>query len=68
MLKYGYYFRNCIGQHFAMNEMKICASLILKHFELSFGENEKPIKYPELILRAKKGLWLTVKSIAQENS
>lgn len=51
--------RNCIGQNFAMNEMKTSSALLLKYFEFSLAE--KPIKYPELILRTKDGLWLNVK-------
>lgn len=55
--------RNCIGQNFAMNEMKIAIALIIKHFNLEVDESKPVSRIPELVLRSKGGLWLKPKSI-----
>lgn len=46
--------RNCIGQKFAMYEIKCILSKILRNFEISLTEESKidPILCAELILRA----------------
>lgn len=52
--------RNCIGQKFAMLEMKSTISKILRNFEL-LPEGEDPIPLMELILRSKNGIQLGLK-------
>lgn len=52
--------RNCIGQKFAMLEMKSTISKIILHFEL-LPQGEEPIPLMELILRSMNGIQLGLK-------
>ncbi|XP_048198458.1 leukotriene-B4 omega-hydroxylase 3-like isoform X2 [Perognathus longimembris pacificus] len=51
--------RNCIGQTFALSEMKVALALTLLRFRvLPDTSGPEPCRKPELILRAEGGLWL----------
>lgn len=59
--------RNCIGQHFAMNELKTCMAILLKNFEFLQDGSRLPELSPDVVLRAKPpGLWLKVKPIESQ--
>ncbi|XP_008174668.1 ultra-long-chain fatty acid omega-hydroxylase-like isoform X2 [Chrysemys picta bellii] len=50
--------RNCIGQNFAMAEMKVVLALTLLRFAVRLDESRPVRRKPELILRSENGLWL----------
>ncbi|XP_012370515.1 cytochrome P450 4F4-like [Octodon degus] len=56
--------RNCIGQTFAMAEMKVALALTLLHFRI-LPDDKEPRRKPELILRAEDGLWLRVEPLSE---
>ncbi|KAM5232311.1 LOW QUALITY PROTEIN: cytochrome P450 4F3-like [Hipposideros larvatus] len=55
--------RNCIGQTFAMTEIKAAFALTLLRFRVLRDEAE-PLRKPEIILRAEGGLWLRVEPLS----
>lgn len=52
--------RNCIGQKFAMNELKSILSKVLYTFEL-YPSGVEPILSTELVLRSKNGFKIGMK-------
>uniref|UniRef100_A0A8C5EHE8 aromatase n=1 Tax=Gouania willdenowi TaxID=441366 RepID=A0A8C5EHE8_GOUWI len=44
--------RNCIGQNFAMNELKVAVALTLKRYQLMADPTFKPKILPRLVLRS----------------
>ncbi|CAH1243463.1 CYP4F2 [Branchiostoma lanceolatum] len=52
--------RNCIGQHFAMNELKVAVALTLQRYRLELDETRPPYRVARLITRTRDGLWLKV--------
>ncbi|XP_070692277.1 cytochrome P450 4T8 [Pempheris klunzingeri] len=55
--------RNCIGQNFAMNEMKVVIALTLKRYELIEDPTRKPKIIPRLVLRSLNGIHIKIKPI-----
>lgn len=55
--------RNCIGQQFAMNEMKVVAGLCLLRFEFALDPSRPPVKFLQLILRSENGIHLRLKPL-----
>ncbi|XP_011802453.1 PREDICTED: cytochrome P450 4B1 [Colobus angolensis palliatus] len=55
--------RNCIGQQFAMTEMKVVTAMCLLHFEFSLDPSRLPIKMLQLVLRSKNGIHLHLKPL-----
>ncbi|XP_078620306.1 ultra-long-chain fatty acid omega-hydroxylase-like [Branchiostoma floridae x Branchiostoma japonicum] len=53
--------RNCIGQNFAMSEMKVAVALILQRFQLELDETKPPaVPCDSITLQAKDGIWVKV--------
>ncbi|KAM6957934.1 cytochrome P450 4F3 [Tautogolabrus adspersus] len=61
--------RNCIGQKFALAELRVVVALTLLRFRLTLGVNPEHgasagvRRLPQLVLRAEGGLWLQVEPL-----
>ncbi|KAL8571092.1 hypothetical protein ACOMHN_010553 [Nucella lapillus] len=52
--------RNCIGQNFAMNELKVMVARIFHRFTLSLDPDHKVLRTPLATFKAEKGIKLMV--------
>ncbi|XP_028667984.1 cytochrome P450 4A6-like [Erpetoichthys calabaricus] len=55
--------RNCIGQNFAMNEIKVAVAMTLRRYELAVDPSKTPKKIPKLVLRSLNGIHLKIKKL-----
>ncbi|XP_036442404.1 cytochrome P450 4A25 [Colossoma macropomum] len=58
--------RNCIGQNFAMNEMKVVVALTLKKYILIKDPDHTPKMIPRLVLRSINGVNIKIRFIENE--
>ena len=55
--------RNCIGQNFAMNEMKVVIAMIITHFQLRLDPTHSVEVLTHVILRAKNDIKLVLEPL-----
>lgn len=53
--------RNCIGQHFAMNEIKVVVARLIHRFTFSLKPGHIMKRQLSVVMRTEDGIWLTVK-------
>ncbi|XP_045900327.1 cytochrome P450 4B1 isoform X1 [Micropterus dolomieu] len=58
--------RNCIGQNFAMNELKVATALTLKRYQLAEDPAWEPKIIPRLVLRSLNGIHIKIKPVDPE--
>ena len=55
--------RNCIGQNFAMSEIKVFISQEVRSFDISLDEDRPAVPYRELVTTSKTGIFLHFKEL-----
>ena len=51
-------YRNCIGQNFAINEMKVVIGTLVNHFSMKLDETHKVEMVPRVVLKTKNDIKL----------
>ncbi|KAK6965975.1 calmodulin-beta [Biomphalaria glabrata] len=54
--------RNCIGQNFAMNEMKVTISKVIQNFQLSLDPGYEALRLPVVTMKSEKGVFVRAKA------
>ncbi|KAA8591742.1 hypothetical protein FQN60_017116 [Etheostoma spectabile] len=60
--------RNCIGQTFAMNELKVATALTLKRYQLIEDPAQKPRIIPRLVLRSLNGIHIKIQPVDPQDT
>ncbi|OCT84978.1 cytochrome P450 4B1 [Xenopus laevis] len=60
--------RNCIGQNFAMNEMKVAVALTLQRYELFPDPDNEPQKVPQIVLRSLNGIHVKLRRVQKKEN
>ena len=55
--------RNCIGQNFAMNEMKVVIAMIITHFQMRLDPDHSVDVMTTIILRAENDIKLVLEPL-----
>ncbi|KAM9797938.1 cytochrome P450 4A10-like [Neosynchiropus ocellatus] len=55
--------RSCIGQNFAMNEMKVVVAQTLRRYQLIKEPDFEPLMIPRLVLRSLNGIYIRLKPL-----
>uniref|UniRef100_A0A8C2I351 aromatase n=1 Tax=Cyprinus carpio TaxID=7962 RepID=A0A8C2I351_CYPCA len=58
--------RNCIGQNFAMNEMKVAVALTLMKYRLIKDPQHIPKMIPQVVLRSLNGIHIKIKPVEND--
>ncbi|XP_042627896.1 cytochrome P450 4B1 [Cyprinus carpio] len=58
--------RNCIGQNFAMNEMKVAVALTLMKYRLIKDPQHTPKMIPQVVLRSLNGIHIKIKPVEND--
>lgn len=59
--------RMCIGKHFAVLEMKLIISMIIRRFRLELVEDRPVQPFPRATLRSRHGIWMNVREAEASN-
>ena len=58
--------RNCIGQNFAMQEIKTIVARVLDRFEMSVDPDRVPALQPYITLRPADGIYIHFKPLSPD--
>ncbi|KAK7494593.1 hypothetical protein BaRGS_00014246 [Batillaria attramentaria] len=50
--------RNCIGQHFSLNEQKVLLGRLLRRFTFTLDPDRTVTKKPAAVMRTETGMWM----------
>ena len=53
-----FFYRNCIGKQFAMNELKVAIAMTIHRFHISADPDRVPKMMSRLVLRSFDGIYL----------